>query len=110
MTVENCMTLVDTLVPNAVPTTLKQRWLAELEGFILTDVRHHDPETLEICGEPGEVLFLSVPFPYDRVYWTYLAAMVDYYHGDITRYEESSQLFDHAMEDYAKWYQRERRC
>ncbi len=110
MTVENCIALVDALVPNAVPAMLKQRWLSELEGYVLTDIRHHDPEALEIYGEPEAVQSLSVPFPYDRIYWTYLAAMIDFYHGDVTRYTEASQLFERALEDYAKWYQRERRC
>ena len=65
---------------------------------------------MEMDDEIAEGLVLSVPFPYDRVYWTYLAAMVDYYRGDVTRYGESSQLFERSLEDYAKWYQRERRC
>ena len=110
MTADNCIALVDTLVPNAVPLTLKQRWLAELEGEILVNVKKHEPEALTFRGEESETLELSVPFPFDRVYWMFLAAMVDFFNGDISRYEETAALADNALESYAKWYKREGRC
>ena len=110
MTPEICMTLADTLSPNNVPTFMKERWLSELEGHILVELRSHDPEALDFDGEKGETLTLSVPFPFDRLYWMYLVAMVDFWHGDITRYKESAELFDHAYESYAKWCKRERRA
>ncbi len=110
MTAEHCINLVDTLVPNAVPITLKHRWLSELEAHILVNIQHHDPEALSFMGEEDEDITLSLPFPFDRVYWMYLASMVDFFNGDISRYEETATLADNALEDYAKWYKRERRC
>lgn len=109
MTTHSCIALVDTLVPNAVPESLKRRWLSELEGHILVNIRNHDPEALNITGEAGEEISLSLPFPFDRVYWMYLAAMVDFFNGDTSRYEETATLADNALEDYAKWCKRERR-
>ncbi|MBQ9781039.1 MAG: hypothetical protein IJW00_08855 [Clostridia bacterium] len=109
MTPEYCMTLSDTLNPNAVPDELKARWLSELEGRILVTVHGHDPEALAFRGEAGEELTLSVPFPFDRLYWLYLVAMTDFWNGDVSRYEETATLFDEALEDYAKWCKRERR-
>ena len=109
MTAHSCIALVDTLVPNAVPETLKRRWLSELEGHILVNIRNHDPEALNITGEADEDIPLSLPFPFDRVYWMYLAAMVDFFNGDTSRYEETATLADNALEDYAKWCKRERR-
>ncbi len=109
MTRETCMTLVNTLAPNAVPAILKERWLSELEGYILVNIQNRDPEALSFTGN-GEDHALSVPFPFDRVYWMYLAAMIDFWNGDISRYEETATLADNALEDYAKWCKRERRC
>ncbi|MBQ7317043.1 MAG: hypothetical protein IJW90_08000 [Clostridia bacterium] len=108
MTRETCMTLSDTLVPNAVPDILKHRWLSELEGYILVNIQNRDPEALGFSGN-GEDHALSLPFPFDRVYWLYLSAMIDFFNGDISRYEETATLADSALEDYAKWYKRERR-
>ena len=108
MTRESCMALADALVPNAVPVALKQRWLSELEGYILVEIHKHDPEALSFSGN-GEEHELSVPFPFDRVYWMYLSAMIDFWGGDISRYEETATLADNALEDYAKWCKRERR-
>lgn len=110
MTTEACIAFVDALTPNRVPEDLKRRWLAELEGYILVEIRHHDPEALDIRGETGEELYLSTPFPYDKLYWTYLAAMVDFWHGDLSRYKETADLFYDTLEAYAKWYKRERGC
>ena len=110
MTTESCITFVDTLSPNAVPALLKQRWLAELEGYILVEIKHHDPEALDIRGKEGEELYLSAPFPYDRVYWTYLVAMIDFWNGDLSRYKETADLFYGTLEAYAKWCQRGRGC
>lgn len=109
MTRETCIALADTLVPNAVPLILKNRWLSELEGYILVNIQNHDPEALGFSGE-GEEHELSVPFPFDRVYWMYLAAMMDFWGGDVSRYAETAALAESALEDYAKWCKRERRC
>lgn len=109
MTPETCITLADTYVPNSLPAVLKHRWLAELEGHVLVCIKGHDPEALAFRGEADETLTLSVPFPFDRMYWLYLAAMTDFVHGDVSRYTETAVLFEEALEDYAKWYKRERR-
>ena len=109
MTVDTCISLVDALVPNAVPTTLKLRWLSELEGYVLVNIQNRDPEAISLRGEEGEHIDLSVPFPFDRIYWTFLASMVDFFNGDITRYEETASLADSALDCYAKWCKRERK-
>lgn len=109
MTPESCMTLADSITPNCVPPVLKRRWLAELEGHILVCIQNHDPEALDIRGEEEEALYLSAPFPFDRMYYLYLLAMIDFYNGDVSRYEESASLFNDALDEYAKWCKRERR-
>ena len=38
-----------------------------------------------------------------------MPAMIDFFNGDMSRYEETATLADDALEDYAKWYKRERR-
>lgn len=109
MTPETCITLSNTYVPNCVPETLKRRWLAELEGHILVCIKGYDPEALSFRGEDEEIT-LSVPFPFDRLYWLYIVAMTDFVNGDVSRYTETASLFEDALEDYAKWYKRERRA
>lgn len=109
MTPESCMTLADSITPNRISAALKRRWLAELEGHILVCIQNHDPEALDIRGEEEEALYLSAPFPFDRMYYLYLLAMIDFYNGDVSRYEESASLFNDALDEYAKWCKRERR-
>ena len=53
---------------------------------------------------------LSVPVPYDRVYWTYLVAMIDFVRGSIENYEHSLAAFREAYGEYARAVQRASGC
>ena len=102
MTCDTCMSIADTLAPNRVPEQIKRRWLCELEGRILVELEGVSPETLT-PPEETQPATLSVPYPYDRMYWMYILAMLDYVSGDGARYENSAALFNSAYQSYAKF-------
>lgn len=54
-------------------------------------------------GTAAEVL---VPFPYDKIYPAYLAAMIDFAHGEFSRCQNSMALFNSHFKSYQKWYAR----
>lgn len=103
MTSDTCMALVDTLAPNGVEASVKLRWLCELEGRIRVELKHQPPAELSL--EIGSDL--SVPYPFDQLYWMYLVAMIDFINHDCSRYENSAAMFNMAYRSYAKWLQRE---
>lgn len=76
------------------------RFLSEIEGRIAIEL--HGITDWEDNG------LLSVPFPYDRVYWLHLIAMVDFCEGNLELYEASHKEFCRAFEDYAKFCQQHR--
>jgi hypothetical protein len=49
---------------------------------------------------------LTAPHPYDRIYWLYLMAMMDYVGGNAARYENTAALFNAAYRDYGKYLKR----
>ena len=49
---------------------------------------------------------LLVPAPFDRLYVYYVIAMCDYAAHETAHYTDSMMLFNAALDEYAKWYQR----
>ncbi len=103
MTVNTCLSFADGLYPNAVPREVKSRWLAELDGRIKVELLRQEPESVQETEADGE---MTVPFPYDQIYWMYLAALLAYTGGDTARYETGAALFNTAYRSYAKYLMR----
>jgi len=49
---------------------------------------------------------LLVPEPYSSLYVKYIAAQVDYYNGEIGRYNNSMVMFNMALASFADFYNR----
>ncbi len=72
------------------------QFLQELEGRI--EIEIHGKST----WKKSETL--SVPAPYDRLYWLYLLYMTDMLNADKERYERSAAVFKEALDAYAHYY------
>ena len=105
MTCKEAIALASAVRPHALEEKILLHFLSELEGRIAAEVRHES-----VAGEAGVVRGtgqrLSVPSPFDRVYWTYLVAMIDLSVGDTASYKASMALFREAYKAYACYYQR----
>ena len=49
---------------------------------------------------------LTVPAPFDRVYWTYLASMIDLAQSNTDAYRLTDALYRESREAYVRWHQR----
>ena len=107
MTIQTCMKLVDTVMPNALPGAVKLRFLGEIEGRVRVELLGEEPDRMTVFDEstPADTE-LSAPHPYDQLYWLYVAAMIDYASGDLARYENTATLFNAAYGNYGKWLKR----
>ena len=85
--------------PHALPDPLLHRFLEELEGRIALEI--HQKAQGEAHPAYHQNPPLSVPAPYDRLYWCYLVAMIDLTQGDMQAYTLSRPLFDEAFAAYA---------
>lgn len=106
MTVKKSLQMADAVAPNRIGEEIKRRWLGDLEGMIRVELRGDSPEAAAAAtpdGMPSEDDVLGAPYPFDRMYWLYLVAMIEYTGGDTTRYANAASMFNAAYASYAKW-------
>ena len=106
-TVNDVITYVNDIKPNAFTEETLTEWLSECEGSIQTEI---------LCIASGDVVTYSyadnkdteliVKPPHDKLYGFYLLAMIDFAHGEYKKYENTMQLFNAALSEFAKWFVR----
>ncbi len=109
MTVTTSIQVADRLAPNRLDEALKRRWLGDLEGMIRVELLGESPEDvahLTVEGVLPMCTRLRAPYPFDRLYWLYLVAMVEQAQGDTARYTNAAAMFNTAYASYAKWLKR----
>ena len=109
MTQKEAIALASTMRPHVLPEELLSRFLAELEGRVETEIHKATGRKKPTFVHTKNPRF-SVGAPYDRLYWTYLVAMIDLTVGDMESYKLSHALFTEAYGAYARYYQRTRGC
>lgn len=106
-TLQQALTRIDAICPNAWDETAKLLWLNECESMIQTRILGTVPEQCITYGaDTDRSTKLLVPAPFDRLYVYYVIAMCDYAAHETAHYADSMMLFNAALDEYAKWYQR----
>ena len=106
-TLQQALTRIDAICPNAWDETAKLLWLNECESMIQTRILGTAPEQCITYGaDTDRSTKLLVPAPFDRLYVYYVIAMCDYAAHETAHYADSMMLFNAALDEYAKWYQR----
>ena len=80
------------------------RWIEELEKKIACEIHGKFAREEHFAGLPADQL--SVPSPYDRLYWTYLVAMIEFVQGTPETYAFANGVFKEAYGEYARFVQR----
>ena len=107
MTIETCLNLVDSMMPNGVDASVKLRFLGEIEGKVRVELLGETPDGETDYNEATPTgTVLCVPHPYDQLYLLYIMTMLDYIAGDTARYENSAAMFNTAYLSYGKWLKR----
>lgn len=104
MTKNEVLSFVQSIKPHEMEDAVMMRWLEELEKKIACEIHG------KFMREDRFVSFsqdqLSVAAPYDKVYWTYLIAMLELVKGTPESYEFANAVFREAYQDYARHVQR----
>ena len=106
-TLQQALKRIDTICPNAWDDAAKLLWLNECESMIQTRILGIAPGecvTYDVNSDRSTVRL--VPTPFDRLYVYYVIAMCDYAAHETAHYADSMALFNAALDEYAKWYQR----
>lgn len=105
MTQNEALAMASSVRAHALPEALLIRFLSELEGRVKREIRGETGQE-----KPSPVAYknplLSAPAPYDRLYWSYLVAMIDLTVGDMEAYTTSFAIFHEAWAAYARAFQR----
>lgn len=102
---------IDSLKHNTYTTAEKVEWISRLDGLVKNQIidTHEDGENIEFNGYTVEADMereLLIPAPYDDAYIKWLEAKIDYYNGEIARYNNSVMMYQAAYDSYSRYYNR----
>lgn len=110
MKIREAIDRIDSLKHNTYTTIEKIEWLSRLDGQIKhqiidtheggNDVLYHPYTEKDIEKE------LLIGSPYDEMYIRWLEAQIDYYNGEIARYNNSMMMYQAAFDAYQRHYNR----
>jgi hypothetical protein len=110
MKVREAIDRIDSLKHNTYTYGEKIEWLSRLDGIIKDQIidTHEDGDDIVFEGYTDNDMEsdLLVKAPYDEMYIRWLEAQIDYYNGEIARYNNSMLMFQTAYEGYQKYYNR----
>ena len=111
MTLMEALHRIDTLKPNTHSQAEKIKWLSTLDGIIKTEIidTHKDGEGVIFNGYAEDTdltTTLLVPAPYDEIYLFWLESKVDYWNGEIGKYNNSRAMYNEAYSTFQKYYNR----
>ena len=112
MTINDAITLADSLKPNMMADTVKIRFLNEIEGKIFHEIlmkHEHDDEMEcpEYDDETERSTELLVGAPYDMVYVYWMICQIDHLNMEMDKYNNDRALFENAWGNFADYWNRE---
>lgn len=107
MIIKDIIDAVDALKPNPYSDDQKTAWLSRCEGQIQTECYLMPIENvLTYVYTSDDELTPLAPAPYDKLYESYLFAMLDYYQGEYGKYANSMAMFNKDISDLTRWLTR----
>lgn len=109
MTINEAISKIDEYKSNVYSQTDKIWWLSRVDGMIkrLIIDAHEGGENVEFTGYNENTDLhteLLVPYPFDSIYLHWLEAQIDYYNGELNKYNNSSMMFHSAFESFESDY------
>jgi hypothetical protein len=109
MTIMEALHRIDSIKPNTYSQQEKVKWLSALDGIIYTEIinTHEgaaDVEFEEYTENTDLNLKLLVPAPYDELYIYWLESKIDYFTGEMRRYNNSITMYNSSYAAFARYY------
>ena len=111
MTIMEALHRIDAIKPNSYSMAEKIKWLSTLDGTIKKEIidNYQGAATIVFNGYTEDAdlnTILLVPAPYDEIYLFLLESKIDYWNGEIGKYNNSTAMFNEAYSNFAKYYNR----
>lgn len=110
MTIKEIIIRVDKMIENDISSEEKCRWLSVLDGLIWQNLLtpHGEGETKPEYEwvDDGDTELIA-PFPYDEMYYHWLACKIYLARHEVELYNNAAELYGKYYHDFAQWYNRE---
>ena len=113
MTIIEAINRIDAINPNNYTQQEKTSWLSTLDGVIKKEIidTHEGAEAVTFTGYKEETPLdteLLVPAPYDEeVYLFWLQSKIEYWNGEMGKYNNSVTMYNKAYSNFERAYNRE---
>lgn len=111
MTIIEAINGIDALKPNQYTQEQKIEWLSKIDGLIKEQVIDTHEGGVYIGSIDYSIVPINtkllIPAPYDEIYLHYLTMKIDYAMGEYQKYNNSAQVYNTALQEYKRWYNRE---
>ena len=102
---------IDELKFNAFSQDQKVGWLSRLDTMVKTQIidTHEGGGSVGFTGYNSDTDLqteLLVGAPFDEIYLRWMEAQIDYYNGEIKKYNISMSMFNTEYEAFENWYRR----
>lgn len=106
MTLKECVDFVTEIKPHAFAEATLTEWINEVEGYVQTNVFLLDPVTnlTRYSWTTNQNTELLVKPPHDKLYRSYLCAMIDFANGEYDKYQNSMALYNTHMQEFTRWF------
>jgi hypothetical protein len=104
MTIDELITQVDAIKPNAFTNAVKTAWISRLEGMLQTNCYLMPIGTVityDYDNDKNNTLL--VPPPFDKLYESWLCAMLDYMTGEYRKYANTMEMYNRDRSDFVCW-------
>lgn len=100
---------IDELKRNTYSQLRKVQWLSELDATVQAECvdTHDGGGTFQGYGGDTDLqTVLLIPAPYDNAYLLWLEAKIDYYNGEMDKYNNAMAMFYAAYDGFKNHYNR----
>ena len=107
MTLKQCVDFVNKVKPDHdFDNDTMTEWVNEVEGYVQTEVMLLDPvaNLTRYTWTSNQNTELMVRPPHDKLYHSYLYAMIDFHNGEYDKYQNSMALYNAQMIEFAGWF------
>lgn len=105
MTLQRAIAMADMMKPNAFTPTEKTQWINDCEGKVQLEVfLLASEEVVQYDWETDRSTTLLVRPPHDKLYVSFLAAMIDYWNGEYNKYQNTMTMFNSQWAEFMRWF------
>ena len=107
MKVRNVLDQVNEVKPNVFSDARLMDFLNEIEATIWVEILDNDPDNYKRLALPADYDedLIAVP-PYDKLYGSYIQAMIDFQYEESISYQNNMAMFNSVFLEYKKYMQR----